>query len=248
MFVRYRTKGLVINKQERGEADELLTLYTKDYGKIKILARAIRKISSKLRSGIDIFYLSEIEFIQGRIYKRLTDAFVVEKFSNLRKNIKKLTEACRISKVLEDIISVEEKDERIWNLLLLSFKNLDKSESGDIDYNFPYYYFVWNLFSFLGYRPELYFCVVCQKKPEPSKVYFSEAEGGIVCDDCAKSMERVPPVTEDVIKILRIILRNDWNMFSRLKINKLHLKLLDDISQKYFLYFSKKYSISSTEG
>jgi len=68
MFVHYRTQGLILKKEDQGEADLLFTIYTKDFGKLEILGRAIRKISSKLRSGAEIFYLSEVEFIQGKIY------------------------------------------------------------------------------------------------------------------------------------------------------------------------------------
>lgn len=80
MFVHHRTKAIVLKKVDRKEADQLFTLYTEDFGKLTVLGRAIRKISSKLRSGIEIFYLSEIEFIQGKAYKILTDAVLIEKF------------------------------------------------------------------------------------------------------------------------------------------------------------------------
>ena len=76
MFLNYRTKGFIFKKEDRGEADQLFTIYTKDFGKLEILGKAIRKISSKLRSGAETFYLSEIEFIQGKTYKTLTDAIL----------------------------------------------------------------------------------------------------------------------------------------------------------------------------
>jgi DNA repair protein RecO (recombination protein O) len=93
MFVRHRTLGLVFKKEDRGEADQIFKIFTKDFGKIEVLGKGIRKISSKLRSQIDIFYLSEIEFIQGKIYKRLTDALLIEKYKNLRKSFKRQLKA-----------------------------------------------------------------------------------------------------------------------------------------------------------
>ena len=88
MFVHHRTSGFILKKVDRKETDQLLTIYTKDFGKLEILAKAIRKISSKLKSGAEIFYLSEIEFIQGKTRKTLTDAILIEKFENLRKDLK----------------------------------------------------------------------------------------------------------------------------------------------------------------
>jgi len=47
MFLKYRTQGLIFKKEERGEADQLFTVFTRDFGKLEVLGKAIRKISSK---------------------------------------------------------------------------------------------------------------------------------------------------------------------------------------------------------
>jgi len=69
MFIHHRTRGFFIKKENRGETDQLFTVFTQAYGKVEILGKAIRKISSKLKSGAEIFYLSEIEFIQAKLIK-----------------------------------------------------------------------------------------------------------------------------------------------------------------------------------
>ncbi|NQU82868.1 MAG: recombination protein O N-terminal domain-containing protein, partial [Parcubacteria group bacterium] len=79
-FTHYRTRGFFLKNEARGEADEIFTLFTSDFGRIRVLGRAIRKITSKLRSGAGLFYYSEIEFIQGKQYKTLTDAVLIDKF------------------------------------------------------------------------------------------------------------------------------------------------------------------------
>ena len=173
MFIHYRTLGLVLKKENRGENDQLFTFYTKDFGKLEILGKAIRKISSKLRSGTDVFYLSEIEFIQGKAQKTLTDAVLVDKFKNLRKDLKRLAVAYKISEVVDDLIKDQEKDEKIWRLVSETFHKLDNLTLLPVNYFLIYYYFLWNLFSVLGYQPEIYKCSFCQKKLEPNKIYFS---------------------------------------------------------------------------
>ena len=83
-FTHYRTQGIFLKKEDRGEADQLFTVFAEDFGKLEILGRAIRKITSKLRSASSPFYLSEIEFIQGKTYKTLTDAILIDNFKNIR--------------------------------------------------------------------------------------------------------------------------------------------------------------------
>jgi len=258
MFLKYRTQGLIFKKEERGEADQLFTVFTRDFGKLEVLGKAIRKISSKLRSGIEIFYLSEIEFIQGKIYKTLTDAFLIEKFQNLRKDLERLDIAYKISEDLDNFVKGEEPDEKIWQLILETFEKLNNpnlqssitSEAsgdepkGSSTCNLQYYYFFWNFISILGYKPELYFCPICRKKLKPEKLYFSSKEGGIICQDCSKSFG-VPSgsgieTKPEVVKILRKILEKDWKILSRLKNIEEYLKSIETISKNYSSFILEK--------
>jgi len=204
MFLHYRTLGIIFKKEDRAEADQLFTVYTKDFGKLEVLGKAIRKISSKLRSGAEIFYLSEIEFIQGKTHKTLTDAILIEKFENLKNNLNKLKIAYKISQVLDNLVSGQEPDEKIWQLLNETFGKLNKLEISNLKLELLYYYFFWNLVSLLGYRPEISNCTIQGKK--------------INCD---------------IAKIIKVILRKDWQILPRLKIEPNHLKLLKNVSQWY---------------
>ena len=125
MAVHYRSQGFFLKKSARGEADELFTIYTKDFGKLKIIGKAIRKITSKLRGGAEPFYLSDIEFIQGKTYKTLTDASLIENFKNIRQNLVKLRIANEIAELVDSLIAKEEKDEKIWELLNEVFQKLN---------------------------------------------------------------------------------------------------------------------------
>ncbi len=237
MAIHYRTQSFILEKTDFQEADQVFTVFTKDFGKLKILGKAIRKIKSKLRSGIELFYLSEIEFIQGKNHKTLTDAIAVEKFKNIRQDLEKLEIVSQIAENVDDLIRGEEKDEDIWNLLTEVFDKL-KIERQPFE-EFPalldpgklkiiYYYFVWNLLSILGYQMDLYHCSNCQKKLIPEKLYFNSEEG-IICSSCFEGAAD-KQICPEVIKILRLFLEKDWNILLRLKIQDFHKKELEAIS------------------
>ena len=141
MAVHYRTQSFFVKKTDRGEDSRLFTVYTKNFGKVKILGRAIRKIRSKLKSGAEIFCLSEIEFIQGKTHKTLTDAIPIENFSVIRKDLKKLKIIHQIFGVLDDLISKEEKDDEIWRLLSEIFEKLNNPQFKINHLPLLYYYF-----------------------------------------------------------------------------------------------------------
>ncbi|MDD5145642.1 MAG: DNA repair protein RecO [Candidatus Pacebacteria bacterium] len=233
MFVHYRSQGFIFKKEDRGDADQLFLIYTKDFGKVEILGKAIRKISSKLRAGAEIFYLSEIEFIQGKTSKTLTDAIPIAKFKNIRKDLKSLKIAYRISGILESLIKGQEVDEEIWHLLIEVFRILDSSSfEGEL----PYYYFLWNFLAILGYQLSLYDCVLCQKKITPEKIYFSPREGGVICQNCSKRVRSCKEVSQEIVKMIRIILKKNWKSLSRIKLTPDYMNFLEKISQNYLSY------------
>lgn len=242
MAVHYRTKAFILKKEDFSEADRIFTVFSKEFGKLEVLAKAIRKIGSKLRGGMELFYLSDIEFIQGKTHKTLTDAILFDSFQNLRKDLKRLKIAQDISEMICDLIKGEEKDEKIWKLLETTFQELNKSSLSIKECWLIYYYFLWNFLSILGYKPQLNFCAICQKKLILPNVYFNKKEGGTICSSCFKKIKEGEKVLPDVIKILRLFLEKTPNFLKKLKIKKEHQKAIKEISEEYLLYIKESQS------
>jgi len=242
MFIHYRTQGLILKKEDRGEADQLFTIFTKEFGKLEILGKSIRKISSKLKAGMEIFYLTEVEFIQGRNQKILTDAILIEKFKIIRKDEKRLEIACRIAEVLANLIKGQETDEKIWQILEKTFYKLNSLKIKNEQLEILYFYFFWKFFSYLGYEPEVYRCLVCQKRLTPEEQLYFSLEG-IICNFCKtlKSKKNLLlEVTPETIKILRIILKNNFEFLFKIKIDPKDIFLLKKISNFYYLNILKQ--------
>ena len=233
MTIHYRTQGFVLKKKDLGEFDRIFTIFTKEFGKLEILGKAIRKIGSKLRGGMELFYLSDIEFIQGKTHKTLTDAILIENFLNLRKDLKRLKITFDISEMIDTLIKGEEKDEKIWKLLKETFERLNKISLSIKECWFIYYYFLWNFLSILGYKPQLNFCSICQKKLVPQGLYFSFQEGGVICSDCSKKLKEKKKISPEAVKILRLILEKDSDFLKKLKFEREHQKEIKEISENY---------------
>lgn len=230
MAVHYRALGFILTKENVREADQLFSIYTKDSGKVKILARAIRKITSKLRSGIDLFYLSEIEFIQGRNYKTLIDAAAIKKYKAIRQNLETMEIAQRISKSADVLIKGQEKDERIFNLLIDVF-NLQLT-------SIVYHYFFWTLVSLLGYQIDLYRCSKCGEELSPKIMNFSPEYKGIICLKCSDdSIKNKVIIFPETVKILRIIQQGRRDILDKLKIENKYLGQLDRAAETYLISF-----------
>ena len=184
MTTRYKTQAFIFGKNDVNEFDRIFSVFTDEFGRLDIFAKAIRKGVSKLRSGIDTFYFSEIEFIQGKRRKTLTDAVIIEKLKNIGKNPLKFKIGHNIGEILSSFIIGEERDKDIFKLLKETFDRLDKENLTDRQCARLEYYFLWNIISLLGYRPEVEKCSVCNNKLNPESIYFSNKSGGAVCKKC----------------------------------------------------------------
>lgn len=239
MTIYYRTKGFVFKKDDKGEADRVFSVFTEDFGKIEIRARAIRKINSKLRSGIDNFYFSEIEFVQGKNYKTLTDALTVENFFE-KDNFEKKEILNKVAGLLDSFINGQEKDKKIFDLIKETFEKFKNSKIEKLED--LYYYFVWNFFSELGYMPEVKKCAKCHEKLNPYRLYFSSIEGGVACAKCCGSDNSAQKINSDIVKILRLILKKEWQTLSKLNVPPISRNLLEKISDDYYSHMLSNHS------
>lgn len=229
MTLKYKTRGFVFKKNDRNESDRVFSVFTEDFGRLDIFAKAIRKINSKLRKDFDIFYFSDIEFIQGKSQKTLTDAAKIEKFDSIKKNSENFKVACQIADMLDGFIKGQEKDGKTFNLLEDFFDKFNNSQIKNHQLSFQYFF--WNFISLQGYHLQVEKCAVCQDKLNPYNIYFSTKDGGIVCEKCSALDKNAKKINSDIVKILRLILKKDWQTISKLKIDNASQKMLEDISQ-----------------
>ncbi len=183
MFTHYRTEGVILRTRQTREADEIFTLYTKDFGKIDVVGRSIRKNSSKLRMNMSLFSHVEIGFIQGKSYHTLTDVILLNDFKNAKEALGKLSLFYRISEIFLVLVYGQEKDEKIFSFLLKSFQEIDKTVFSKNRLKLFFCFFSFNLLYFLGYKMYIEKCVFCGGAVEED-CYFNPKEGGVVCKSC----------------------------------------------------------------
>ncbi len=240
----YSTEGIVIKEENYGEADRFFTIFTKDFGKIRVMAKGIRKIKAKLRSGLQFFNHIYLEFVRGKYFYTAIEAINIDNFQNLKKEPEKLKILFHISNILNKLLK-EGRDERIWDLLLKILNKMKEQRFSGARLDLLLRYFEWNLLDILGYHPELHHCVVCfapldskylmgQEKLKEERLYFSAKEGGILCFRCRDKNKEAKQIDIDTIKILRLILGRKKEILEKLKTG--NEKKLKEISRHYLEY------------
>ena len=121
------TRGIVLSRTDFGEADRILTLLTPDYGKLRLIAKGVRRVKSKLAGGIELFSVSDITFIQGRgDIGTLVSTRLCKHYGNIVKDIERTMLGYELIKQLAR--ATEERPEsEFFDLLELTFVALNDS-------------------------------------------------------------------------------------------------------------------------
>ncbi|OGD31446.1 DNA repair protein RecO [Candidatus Azambacteria bacterium RIFCSPHIGHO2_02_FULL_52_12] len=146
--------GIIIKKQNKGEHDQIITAYSKEYGKIALVARGVRKGSAKLSGHLSLLHLSTIGFVPGRQTKVLTTVSELESFPAMKKNLEKAQAALHIAHVVDAYTIEEAHDEDLFHLLLGALDYLNRKEMKRLELKFFLRYFEFKFLSVLGYEPE----------------------------------------------------------------------------------------------
>lgn len=231
-----------MGKRDSLEADRVFSVFTKDFGRLEIVGRAIRKIASKLRGGIDIFSFSEIEFVEGKHRKTLTDAVAVKKFKNIVEIPEKMRCAHAISQLADTFIKGQEQDEKILDLLLDAFEKLDSCSEAATQYLLVYHYFFWNFVAILGYGPNFSACASCNEKLQSSQIVFSHEDGGVLCPACGAKKTQAIIISADAVKLLRLIMKREWSMLIKINISGNLHSSIKKIADGYYNYLHHKIS------
>lgn len=236
MFLQYRSQGFILQTETRGEADRVLQVFTRKFGKVAVLARAVRRLNSKLKSSTELFCLVEIEFIQGKSGKTLIDTAVLEKFQNVKKDLLKLRLAASFSRIFCSLVRGGQPDRALWALLADFFQLLDREDfAADKAFLFHQFFF-WNLLRHLGYKPELYRCFSCSKMIAPQKIHWSNISGGLVCPACSSVAAKTEMISAETVKVLRLLIKREWGTVKRIKLLPGIQSELKTIGQKYLSF------------
>ncbi len=133
MIVRnYKAEGIVIKRVNFSEKDKLLTIFTRNFGKIVVLAKGVRAIHSKKAPHLELFTHVSCFIASGRSMDIVTEAYTLSTFPNFRKQLDKVAYAYNIVEVLDRLCAERQEHRRIFDLLVDALHKIDTNSDGNI--------------------------------------------------------------------------------------------------------------------
>lgn len=195
----YRTEAVVLRRMDLGEADRLLTLFTPDEGKVKAIAKGVRRPGSRKAGHLEPFTRARLLLARGRNLDIITQAEAVDYHPELHSDLERLGAAASIVELIDRFTVPEVGTQSLYDLLVAALAHL---AAGEPPAPLLLYYQL-RLLDLVGFRPELKHCVGCQREIQPEAQGFSYAAGGVLCSRCLKGQEGAERISLPALKVLR---------------------------------------------
>jgi DNA repair protein RecO (recombination protein O) len=217
----YRTEAIVLRRKDMGEADRILTLYTPAQGKVRAIAKGIRKPRSRKAGHLELFTRSKLLLATGRDLDIITQAEMMDAYRPLRDELVRGAYAGYMVELLDRFTPDAEENDELYGLLREGLGWA--ATAGDLALAARYYEL--QLLGLAGYQPQLQRCLLCDRALQPEDQFFSAAEGGVICPRCRETEKARPersgwlPLSLGALKLLRYIQSNSYARVAALTVS-----------------------------
>ncbi|MBS4022770.1 MAG: DNA repair protein RecO [Dethiobacter sp.] len=199
----FRSHAVVLRTQDYREADKLVTMLTRDEGKITAIARGVRKIKGKSKALVEPLTLGFFLLHRGKSLDTLIQGEIVKPHRKLQSDLVLFSYALYFCELCEASLPEREPAPEIFDLLLTALQQLEHDSSAMRVARC----FELNLLEVLGYRPLLEHCLHCGSESAPFR--FDPERGGIVCAGCPVAAGSIP-VSGAAVAVMKRFLENGF--------------------------------------
>ena len=193
--------AIVLRRGDYGETDRLITLYTLPQGKVRTIAKGVRRITSRMAGHLDLLTYSTILLIQGRTLDLITQCQTIEGFAGLRGDVWRTTYGCYVAELVDRFTEDSIPNPPLFAQILRTLHQLATLEAEHL--TAAVRAFELSLLSLSGYQPELRQCLECREPLRPETNFFSAEAGGALCPRCGQGHARARSIGVDSLKVLR---------------------------------------------
>jgi DNA repair protein RecO (recombination protein O) len=221
----YQADAIVLRRLDYGEADRILTLLTREHGKLAAIAKGSRRAKARSGSGLDLFTRSQMMLAKGRNLDVVAQSERRGDTRNISGDLQRTAYACLVAEVADKVLEDRHPVDDVFELVAVTLDRLNAPErSARADAA----WFLMRILELLGYQPQLQDCASCGTALPEAPAWFSPLLGGVLCARCGAHDQAGSPVSVNGLKVLRVMAAGGEALYDRLK---LPVELLDEVEQ-----------------
>ncbi len=201
----YKDEGVVLRTIKLGEADRIVTLYTRRNGKVRAVAKGVRKTKSRFGARLEPFTHVSLLIYRGRSLDTITQADILTSFDTVRADYDSLMRAAVLAEAVDKVTEEREGSVAVYGLLLSGLAALGEGKGASV---VPA--FLVKLLSLAGFHPSLRVCAGCGRAAALQG--FSARLGGAVCEGCWREDKGAVRLDPARIALLSGLLADDFGV------------------------------------
>ncbi|MCB0986573.1 MAG: DNA repair protein RecO [Microthrixaceae bacterium] len=191
----YRDHGIVLRTYKLGEADRIVSFVTEHHGKVRAVAKGVRKTRSKFGARLEPTSHVALQLYEGRELDIVTQAESVDHFRPIRDDLDRLGRAATMLETVDQLALEREPNPALYRMLLGALRTLAADDGPLVVAGFH-----WKLLALEGFRPVVETCALCEE--DVDLVAFDPVEGGLLCS----RHRRGSRISAEAVELMRQIL------------------------------------------
>ncbi len=191
----YRDQGVALRTYKLGEADRIVSFITERHGKVRAVAKGVRKTRSKFGARLEPTSHVAIQLYEGRELDIVTQAESIDHFRAIRDDLDRLARAVTMLETVDQVALEREPNPALYKMLVGALRSLEEANRPLLVAGFH-----WKLLALEGFRPVVETCVMCEE--DQDLVAFDPSEGGLLCS----RHRRGTRVSPEAVELMRLIL------------------------------------------
>ena len=227
-----KAEALVLRTTDWSETSRIATLWTREHGKIRALAKGGRRLKSAFENALDLLTHCSIVFLRksSGSLDLLTEACVVQRFGRLNTDLSALYAAYYVAELLSDWTEDYDPHPPLFEEALATLRELGLPSGQSVDVSLRVMRFEAVLLRELGYSPVLDACASCGNELQDAARWFSSAAGGVLCQSCSPGIRERRPLSAAGWQALRVLPANEegWRDLRQKKVRAEVRQVLSD--------------------
>lgn len=215
-----------------GETNKIVTLWTREWGKVAVMARGAKKPSSRLSSVTQLFTYGYYLVQKSRGVGSLQQAEIIDSLRGIRENIFATAYASYMVELTDKVTEERQPNPYLFELLLQTLKYMNDG----LDLEILTYIYEMKMLRVMGLHPMLDGCAVC--KQSEGMFSFSVKEGGFLCHRCEATDPHRLPLSPAAVKLLRLFYYFDLSRLGKISVKEETKKELNRAISAYYAEYS----------
>ncbi len=228
----YQTEAIVLRRTDFGEADRLLTVFTPERGKLRLIAKGARKPTSRKSGHVELFSYGRYLVAVGHDLDIVTQAETIEPFLPLHEDLLRATYAYYVAELTDAFTPERDENQPLFTLLKEALGWLAAADNLPLAAR----YYEIHLLGLAGYQPQLFACGACKKPLEPEPNYFSPAQGTVFCPRCGHERVDAIEMSANALKVLRFLQTRDWDTCRLLRLGPATQAEIERLNYRYITH------------